>query len=37
VQRLPVKIAIGDPGPLAGKLLLGLSVEARVDTTEPTP
>ncbi|MFM5463599.1 HlyD family secretion protein [Aeromonas simiae] len=32
VQRVPVKIHIPEPGPLAGKLLPGLSSEVTVDT-----
>ncbi|MDO9710562.1 HlyD family secretion protein [Paracraurococcus lichenis] len=35
VQRLPVKILLDDPGPLAGRLLPGLSVEVTVETTDP--
>ena len=35
VQRVPVKIRIPEPGPLAGKLLPGLSSEVIVDTRTP--
>ncbi len=37
VQRVPVKIRIPEPGPLAGKLLPGLSTEVIVDTRTPDP
>jgi membrane fusion protein (multidrug efflux system) len=37
VQRVPVKITIDDPGPLAGRLLPGLSVEVSVDTSVVVP
>ncbi|MGY4041655.1 HlyD family secretion protein [Aeromonas hydrophila] len=37
VQRVPVKIRIPEPGPLAGKLLPGLSTEVIVDTRSPDP
>lgn len=37
VQRVPVKIRIPEPGPLAGKLLPGLSTEVIVDTRSPVP
>jgi membrane fusion protein, multidrug efflux system len=37
VQRVPVKIAIDDTGPLAGRLLPGLSVEVSVDTSVVDP
>ncbi|MFQ1610131.1 HlyD family secretion protein [Aeromonas veronii] len=37
VQRVPVKIRIPEPGPLAGKLLPGLSTEVIVDTRTPEP
>ena len=36
VQRVPVKIRIPE-GPLAGKLLPGLSTEVIVDTRSPDP
>ena len=35
VQRVPVKIRIPEPGPLAGKLRPGLSTEVIVDTRTP--
>lgn len=37
VQRVPVKIRIPEPGPLAGKLRPGLSTEVIVDTRTPEP
>ncbi|UCA11348.1 HlyD family secretion protein [Aeromonas enteropelogenes] len=37
VQRVPVKIRILEPGPLAGKLRPGLSTEVIVDTRTPEP
>lgn len=37
VQRVPVKIRIPEPGPLAGKLRPGLSTEVIVDTRTPDP
>ena len=37
VQRVPVKIRIPEPGPLAGRLLPGLSTEVIVDTRIPDP
>ena len=37
VQRIPVKIRIPEPGPLAGKLRPGLSTEVIVDTRTAAP